>query len=170
MKRDINRQSCGWLLWLRPLLLRCFCKADLGPVALVADALSAQLCPNSVSHHCEAFYLKWNGWFSGFFPPQDIRFLKTLTKGLFCVPACDDEDTPSFPAFSMSLLVTLCSRRSVRVKEAFTDQICRSLSGLMCQIFTSWLEVGWVPHCLNGPALHCHSPSHHTGPQNCDHY
>lgn len=37
-------------------------------------------------------------------------------------------------------------------------------SGLVCQIFTSCLEVGWVLHCLNGPALHCHSLSHHTGP------
>lgn len=52
----------------------------------------------------------------------------------------------------------------LRVKETFTGWICRCLSGLRCQIFTSWLEVGWALHCLNGPALHCHSPSHRTGP------
>lgn len=53
------------------------------------------------------------------------------------------------------------SRVSVRGKEVLRGRVCR---WLRCQVFTSLLELDWGLQCMNGPVLHCHSPSHHTGP------
>lgn len=156
MTRNVTGQSGYGPLWLRPLLLRCpsmcFCKADLAMERTHHGPWLCQLgeCHNSVSHPC--IYLNMNGIFC---PPQEIRFLKTRVF-MSCLSA-------------MSLITTWGFLRSVRVKEVFRGQICGCLSGFRCQVFTSWLEVGWALHCMNDPAPHCHSPSHHTGPHNYGH-
>lgn len=114
-----------------------FCKADLGLVAMAAAAAPSALpAPQFSLMHLSQ--IKWD--VLGFFPPKDIRFLRTLTKGfVFFVPAWDDAFISCFSV--MSLIITLCIRRSVRIKEAFTGQICRSLSGLRCQ--DRFSPVGW---------------------------
>lgn len=140
----------------------CSCKADLEPVVggdqrggLLRRRLGS--CPDSVSHHCDAFTSKGNGILCFFckilwgHPPRIwFAFLLVVKDpGLRFLPLFNVPDHDPLP---------------VRVREAFTGPICGCLSGLGCRTFTSCLVVGWVLHCLSGPALHCHSPSHRRGP------
>lgn len=87
-----------------------------------------------------------------------------FSKGWFCVAARNRQAFTSCLS-AMSLIMTQCFLRSVRAEESFRSQISERLSGFMrWGVFTSWLWVDWAQRCLNGPALHCRSPSHRTGP------
>lgn len=157
--------DCRWPLWLRCLSLschlKCSCKADHGPVFRERAAPSALLVPQFSFTSLWCIYRKRNGILWRFV--SGIYFENTHQVWCFCLWVRTQAFISCLSA--MSLIMTLCVQSSVRLEEAFVGWICGCLSGLRCnQFFTNCLAVGWVLHCLNGPALHCHSPNHHTGP------
>lgn len=141
----------------------CSCKADLGPV--VGGDQRGVCCAVDSAHvpiqfHIAVMHLPLKEM--GFYVFFSKIFFEDTHQG-FILRFCLWWKTRALVSClsSMSLIMIPLP---VRVSEAFPGQICGCLSGLGCQIFTSCLGVGWVLRCLNGPALHCHSPSHRRDP------